>query len=134
LFPQYGLYCQTEKDILYSSFFHIPVTLVCVARIITGVPFGAQTAWLSNNKTGIPLEVTLVAAVTHWAVMQGLGAPEILNGHPATINGAGRVTMGCPLTITRGFVTVGWACPACAHCTVAPRCSKKPGINNYYFI
>jgi hypothetical protein len=107
LFQPFGLYCQTEKDILYSSFFHIPVTLVCVARIITGVPFGAQTAWLSNNKTGIPLEITLVAALTHWAVIHGLGAPETLNGHPATINGAGNVTIGCPLTITRGFVTVG---------------------------
>src|SRR3954469_6766694 len=61
----------------------IAVTRVWVARISSGVPFGAQTAWLSSKINGWPFEVTRVAAVTHWAVTQGTGAPETLNGQPA---------------------------------------------------
>jgi len=83
------------------------VTLSCVAKIMSGVPLGTQIAWLSSSKTGIPLEVTLAAAVTHWAVIQGTGEPDTLKGHPATTNGAGKVTMGCPLTITLGLGWVG---------------------------
>ncbi len=40
------------------------------------------------------------------------------------------MTVGIPDTITRGFTNVGCACPACEHITVAPWCSKNPGINN----
>ena len=73
---------------------YIPVTLVCVTVIISGVPLGTQMAWLSNNKTGNPLDVMRVAAVTQFAVTQGDGAPEILKAHPATTKGAGKVTIG----------------------------------------
>src|SRR5713101_8334688 len=37
------------------------------------------------------------------------------------------VTVGCPVTVTRGLGTVGCACPPCAHSTVAPTWSKNPG-------
>jgi len=62
--------------------------------MISGVPLGTQIAWLSSNKTGIPLDVTRVAAVTQLAVTQGDGAPDTLNAQPATAKGAGIVTMG----------------------------------------
>ena len=61
---------------------------------MSGVPFGAQIAWLSNNNTGIPPTKTRVAAVTHWPVTHGTGDPETLNGHPATAYGAGIVATG----------------------------------------
>jgi hypothetical protein len=64
-------------------FFHIPVTRVWVTVIISGVPLGAQIAWLSKRSTGTPLDKTRVAALTHCAVTHGLGAPEMLNGQPA---------------------------------------------------
>jgi len=64
--------------------FYIPTTRTCVEPIINGVPLGTQIAWLSNNKTGMPFEVTRVAAVVHCPVTQGTGAPETLNGQPAT--------------------------------------------------
>ena len=73
---------------------YIPVTRVWVARIMSGVPFGAQMAWLSSNKTGMPFDKIRVAPVTQLAVTHGLGAPETLNGHPATTYGAGCITMG----------------------------------------
>ena len=73
---------------------YMAVTLVCVAVMISGVPLGAQMAWLSSSNTGIPLEVTRVAAVTQVAVRQGDGAPDTLKAQPATINGAGCITMG----------------------------------------
>ena len=69
-------------------------------------------AWLSSNKTGMPFDKIRVEPVTQLAVTHGLGAPETLNGHPATTYGAGCITMGWPLTNTLGLVTVGWACPA----------------------
>jgi hypothetical protein len=34
--------------------------------------------------------------------------------------------------VTRGLGTVGCACPACEHSTVAPTCNKKPGILHHY--
>lgn len=55
----------------------------------------------------MPLEIILVAAVTQVAVIQGLGAPDILKGQPAIIYGAGCITIGWPLTKTLGLVTVG---------------------------
>jgi hypothetical protein len=94
---------------------YIPETLVWVATINRGVPFGVQMAWLSNNNTGIPFDRMRVAPVTHWAVTHGTGLPETLKGQPATVYGDDWVTMGWPLTVTRGFVTVGCACPAWAH-------------------
>lgn len=96
--------------------------------MFSGVPLGTQIAWLSSNNTGIPLDVTRVAAVTQLAVTQGDGEPETLNGQPVTVKGAGMVTMGWPPTNTFGLGEVGWACPPCAHITVAPTCNKNPGI------
>ena len=58
--------------------FYIPVTLVCVTVIISGVPLGTQMAWLSKSKTGNPFDVIRVAAVTQLAVTQGDGAPETI--------------------------------------------------------
>jgi hypothetical protein len=70
------------------------------------VPVGAQTAWLSCKSTGNPLEVTRTALVTHCAVTQGPLAGGT-NGQPATTYGAAFITMGWPLKVTRGLVTVG---------------------------
>lgn len=68
---------------------------------------GAQMAWLSSSKTGKPLESMRVAPVTQLAVTHGLGAPETLNGQPATMYGVGCITIGWPFTKTLGLVTVG---------------------------
>lgn len=86
------------------------MTRICATIGISGVPFGAQIAWLSISTSGCPLLVTRVAATIHWAVMHGLGATGT-NGQPATTYGAVIVTVGWPLTSTRGFGTVGCACP-----------------------
>jgi hypothetical protein len=77
--------------------------------IVSGVPFGAQTAWLSNSRTGWPLLVTRVAPVIHCAVTQGVVTPPGAKGHAATAYGAVIRTEGCPPTSTRGFGAVGWA-------------------------
>ena len=43
----------------------------------------------------MPLDVTRVAALTHWAVTQGKGLPAgVVNGQPATVYGDGCITMG----------------------------------------
>src|SRR5450631_856297 len=42
------------------------------------------------------------------------------------------VTVGWPLTVTRGFGTVAWACPPCEHSTVAPTCTRNPGMFSPY--
>jgi hypothetical protein len=68
----------------FSIIIHCAITLACVCTIINGVPFGTHIAWLSSNKTGIPITSTLTDAVTHWAVTHGTGAPATTNGHPAT--------------------------------------------------
>ena len=54
---------------------YIPVTLICVTAGISGVPVGAQIAWLSSNKSGTPLLSTRVAEVTYCAVTHGPLAP-----------------------------------------------------------
>jgi hypothetical protein len=86
---------------------HIAVTRVCVVTINSGVPFGAQRAWLSRSSTGCPFDVTRVAAVVHVAVTHGDGAPLTLNAQPATTYGAVIVVIGCPLASTRGLGAVG---------------------------
>ncbi|MGD2157013.1 MAG: hypothetical protein PVG32_09090 [Anaerolineales bacterium] len=63
---------------------HCPLTRICVTRIFNGVPLGVQIAWLSCSSTGWPLALTRVAAVTHVAVTQGVGAPPVTYGQPAT--------------------------------------------------
>jgi len=86
-----------------------------------GVPVGAQIAWLSISNNGWPFENTRVAQVTNCAVTHGpFAAGGGGNAHPATRYGAAIVTVGMPLTSTRGFGTVGCACPPCAQSTVAP--------------
>jgi len=69
---------------------------------------GAHIAWLSNNSNGCPFEVIRVAAVTNCAVTHGpFAAGGGGNAHPATTYGAPNVTVGWPLTNTRGLTTVG---------------------------
>jgi hypothetical protein len=88
---------------------------------MSGVPVGAQTAWLSNSRSGCPSAVTRVAAVTHCAVTHGplpLGGGGI--AQPATTYGAVAATTGWPPTVTRGTTTVGCACPPWLHMTCAP--------------
>lgn len=98
--------------------------------IMSGVPVGAQIAWLSSKRPGWPATVTRVAAVTNCAVTQGpFAAGGGGSAQPATRYGEAIVTTGWPDTTTRGFGVTGVACPACEHKTVAPRCNKKPGIS-----
>ena len=88
---------------------------------MTGVPVGAQVAWLSNNSNGCPFEVMRVAALVHCAVTQGpLAVGGGGNAQPATVYGAVIVTVGWPLTVTREFGVVGVACPPCEQSTCAP--------------
>jgi len=109
------------------------MTRNCVTVGMRGVPVGAQIAWLSISSTGIPFDKTRVAPLTHCAVTQGPPAGGG-NVQPAMTYGAGSVTMGWPLTNTRGFGAVGCACPACEQSTVAPRWSKGPGMMSLFFI
>jgi hypothetical protein len=75
------------------------------------------------------LEVTRVAAVTNCAVTHGPFAPGGGgSAQPATSHGAGIVTLGWPLTVTRGFGTVACACPPCEQSTLTPTWMRKPGI------
>ena len=76
-------------------------------------------AWLSCSSTGTPRARTRVAAVIHWALTQGPLAPGG-RAQPATVYGFGWVVIGWPPTLTRGFDTIGCACPVCMHSTVAP--------------
>jgi hypothetical protein len=99
---------------------HVPFTRICVATMLTPVPFGTQIAWLSWSRSGIPLDRTRVAAVTHCAVTQGTGDPLTLNMHPAMVHGFGCCTVAWLETLTRGFGTVACACPVCMQSTVAP--------------
>jgi hypothetical protein len=87
----------------------IPFTRVWVAATLTGVPFGAQTAWLSWSSTGEPCERTRVAPRTQDAVTQGTGDPLTLKGQPVTLWGPAIVAIGWLLTRTRVLGTVGWA-------------------------
>jgi len=84
------------------------VTRVCVITISSGIPVGAQMAWLLCTTSGCPLDNTRVVPVTHTAVTQGpLAAGGGGSAHPATTYGAVISTVGWPLTDTRGFGTVG---------------------------
>jgi hypothetical protein len=88
--------------------------------MMSGTPFGAVKALLSMSSTGWPLDNTLREAVDHEAVTQGSGFEPLTNGQPAMVYGAGMVTMGWPLTSTRGFGAEGCATPPCAHWATAP--------------
>jgi hypothetical protein len=97
------------------------LTRGCVTMINSGVPVGAQIAWLLCTSNGCPLESTRVVPLNHCAVTQGpLAAGGGGNAQPATTYGAVINTVGCPLTVTRGLGTVGCACPACEQRTCAP--------------
>jgi hypothetical protein len=86
------------------------VTRVWVTAMMSGVPVGAQIAWLLCTSNGCPLDVTRVVPITHCAVTQGpLAAGGGGSAQPATTYGAVIVTVGWPLTVTRGFGTVGCA-------------------------
>jgi hypothetical protein len=94
---------------------------IWLATMSSGVPVGAQIAWLSKQSNGWPFEVTRVAAVTNCAVTQGpFAAGGGGSAQPATTQGPAMVTVGWPLTATRGFGVIAWACPAWEHRTVAP--------------
>jgi hypothetical protein len=110
----------------------MPVTRVWVPLIKRGVPVGTQVAWLSISKTGAPSEVTRVAKLINCAVTQG---PPATGGrvHPATAYGLSFVTIGCPITITRGLGARGVAWPPCEQVTIAFRWSSGPGIFAVFF-
>jgi hypothetical protein len=81
-----------------------------------------QVATLSNSRIGIPIDVTLTAAVTHIAVTQGpfpAGGGGI--AHPAMTCGDDWIQMGIPDTVTRGSGATGTACPPCMQRTWAPK-------------
>jgi hypothetical protein len=71
------------------------LTRVCVTMVSSGVPVGAQIAWLSKSNNGCPFDVTRVAAVTYCAVTQG---PFAASGggkvHPAITYGEVIATVG----------------------------------------
>ena len=71
------------------------MTRVWVTVVTSGVPVGAQMAWLSMRSTGWPPASTLVDAVTYWAVTHG---PFAVGGggnvQPATTQGLVSVTTG----------------------------------------
>ncbi len=58
---------------------------------------------------------------------QGTGEPPTLNGQPAMTYGAAMVTVGWPLTSTRGFGAVGVAVPPWAQSTEAPTMEEWSG-------
>jgi hypothetical protein len=94
-----------------------------------GVPVGAQIAWLSCSSSGIPLLLTRIDPTINWAVTHG-PLPAIGGGkaQPATTQGATCSTVGCPITVTRGFGAVGCALPPCEHNTTELTVSRNPGI------
>jgi hypothetical protein len=65
---------------------HIPVARICVSKMRSGVPVGAQMAWLSWSNTGCPLLVMRVADVMNCAVTHGpLAAGGGGSAQPATV-------------------------------------------------
>jgi hypothetical protein len=75
--------------------------------MLTPVPLGVQMAWLSCKSTGTPPTRTRVAAVTHWAMTQGMGLPAgVVKGQPTTLWGAFWVTTIWPITLTLGLGAV----------------------------
>jgi hypothetical protein len=88
----------------------VPVTRVCVETIMRGVPVGTQIAWLSSSSNGCPPEVMRVAEVIHCAVTHG-PLPAIGGGmaQPAMTQASAIVSVGMPLTVTRGFTATACA-------------------------
>lgn len=105
------------------------LTRGCVTMISSGVPVGAHTDVLLCTINGCPLDNTLRVPLSHWPVIHGpLAAGGGGNAQPATTYGVVITTVGWPLTVTRGFGTVGVACPAWEHRTCAPTWTRNPGI------
>jgi hypothetical protein len=99
------------------------------ATMTSGVPVGAQIAWLSWHSSGCPFDVTRVAELVNCAVMHGpFAAGGGGSAQPAIIHGPDNATVGWPLTSTRGLGTIACAWPAWVQITVAPTCSRNPGI------
>jgi hypothetical protein len=73
---------------------------------------GVQIAWLVSNNSGWPSDVTRTEPVVNCAETHG-PFPAVGGGNvqPATTYGAVSVTVGWPMTTTRGFGVVGCACP-----------------------
>lgn len=81
---------------------------------MTGVPLGAQIAWLLCTSKGCPLERTRSVPVggSGWAVTHGpLAAGGGGNVQPTTAYGEVTSTVGWPQTSTRGLGVVGVAWP-----------------------
>ena len=92
-----------------------------MTRIKSGVAVGAQSDMLLCTTSGCPFDKTRTVPVSHCAVTQGpFAAGGGGNAQPATTYGAVVNTVGCPLTMTRGLGTVGWACPPWEQVTIAP--------------
>jgi hypothetical protein len=71
------------------------VTRAWQATINSGVPVGAQIAWLSWHNSGCPFDVTRVAELTNCAVTHGPFAPGGGgSAQPATIHGPDSATVG----------------------------------------
>jgi hypothetical protein len=76
--------------------------------MINGVPVGVQMAWLLCTINGCPFDKTRVVPTSHCAVTHGPFAPGGGgSAQPATTYGAASVTVGWPLTNTRGLGAVG---------------------------
>src|SRR5206468_2026833 len=93
---------------------------------------GAQTATLVCSNTGAPPAKTRVAPTTHCAVTHGPLPAGGTNGQPAITYGLNIVAIGMSLNSTRGNGTAGCACPAWEHRTVAPACTRNPGISDHH--
>jgi hypothetical protein len=97
--------------------------------MIIGVPVGAHTDVLDWHNRGCPFDNTRVVPVIQVPVTQGpFAAGGGGNAQPAIAYTEVTSTLGAPPRSTRGFGTVGVACPPCEHVTVAPTCNKNPGI------
>ncbi|WP_156241514.1 hypothetical protein [Microbacterium oryzae] len=62
--------------------------------MFTGVPFGAQVAWLSIMSTGCPPALTRIDADVQVAVTHGMGLVPVMKGQPEIVCGVGWVVMG----------------------------------------
>src|SRR5581483_8517725 len=98
---------------------HVPITLVCVRIIVSGVAVGTPVATVDCSNTGIPPAVTRTAPTSHGAVTQGPLPPWGTNGQPVIRCGRAMGATGLPLTVTRANGTIGCACPPWAHITKA---------------
>jgi hypothetical protein len=96
--------------------------------MIMGVPLGAQIDVLDCTSIGCPFESTRVVPVSHVPLTHGpFAAIGGGSAQPAITYGLLISTLGAPVSMTRGFGTVGMACPAWEQNTWAPTCTRNPG-------